>query len=387
MAPTSNNISFSLTRKIRVSAWRVAVPVAFGERRPELLSVVQLAVDRGVIDAAIVRDMLFSTLRELVSVRILESAVALGLLERTDAGYRASADGVHALTDGSVLVPQLGQWTLWLTDDVLVPPEHRLLRVDPYVEDRKAQKDREDRAAPEGFPAWVVEALARPAVLHFSKGAPLAHVELHDGVRCQPIEVSHDVRLGLGVRLRGEHRGLEVELSGSVNPDRCEAAHQQPVGRGRFSFPHERTDPREVWHGCLGERAGSWDDATLGVAFSELGDETRSSRKMRLSTRPVEHPVLGGFPAVEVDGVPVRPATEADANAWAAWTLERRIHGYVWPEDWARLTGEVAHEFAPHEITFPDRGELARLARGRAGGAPPAFWHLMAPADLALEET
>lgn len=114
------------------------------------------------------------------------------------------------------------------------------------------------------------------------------------------------------------------------------------------------------------------------VSFDDSGHSIRA-----------DLPSLGEFDATEVDGVPVMPATQKDADRWARWLLQREIDGYISSAEYARRTESLSENFSAFGFSpdLPAASELAQeLAADPAEEPHPAqYWYLQAPLDWQLE--
>ena len=72
--------------------------------------------------------------REVVARRLLQIGEALDLLEKALKNrYVLTDQGEQAIDTGKVFVPEHGAWTLWTTDDPLLPSP--ILRVDEFTDE------------------------------------------------------------------------------------------------------------------------------------------------------------------------------------------------------------------------------------------------------------
>lgn len=371
---------FEMKRPLRVHAMRVLLTIGFQEDRPELRALATLAAQRGGrLDVAMVQQALLPTLPKVVARRFLEGAKCCGLFESVERDRFVLTElGVRAQTE-HVFVPQEGLWTIWVTDDPLVPPERRVLRLDACVRPRGEREEKPSKIA-----AGVIDALRPEALAAWARGLGRFRVTLdqeHTPAECVTIQTRSRVTLTLRVSTGGE---VELALDGVIEGDDLE--HDE-ARSSSTRFHHPTLGADEVWRTALGANVGAWEHGRLATAFDELDDDARRSfrRSMRISSW--RHSVLGTFGPFDVAAVPLCARAQSDADAWARWLLERRIDAYATADAWVRWTESVRAELPEFPVRVPTQRELAKsLHRGGRAPDPVVYWHLVAPLDLQLDE-
>ena len=370
--------TFEMKRPLRVHGMRVLLTIGFQEDRPELRAIAKLGVERGgQLDVATVQAALLPTLPKIVARRFLEGAVWCGLFSRVDRDRFAVTElGVRAQTE-PVFVPQEGLWTIWVTDDPLVPPDRRVLRLEPCVRPRSERSEKASK-----IPAGLIDVLGSEAHAAWSRDLGRFRVAVDpQSAPSDCVTLESRARVTLALRVSGTG-GVEVALDGVIEGDGGEDDDVSPVSASA-RFQHPALTPDEVWRTALGAGASEWDREQLAATFGELDDEARRTfrRSMRFSNW--RHQDFGTFGPFDVAGVPLRPRAQADANAWGRWLLERRVDEYGFDAAWSRWTESVRQTLPEFSLALPSQLELARaLHQGARGPQPTTYWHLIAPIDL-----
>jgi hypothetical protein len=367
-----------MKRPLRVHALRVLLTIGFQEDRPELRALVTLGAQRGGhLDVATVQKALLPTLPKVVARRFLEGAVWCGLFEVAEGDRFALTElGTRAQTE-PIFVPQEGLWTIWVANDPLVPPDRRVLRLEPYMRPRS---ERDERATK--IPTGILEALGAEAQAPWSRALGRFRVALDQGrvpSDCVVIEARSRVMLTVRVSARG---GVEVALEGDIEGDDEQGGDDtNATATTRFQHPDRTAD--DIWRTALGPDAEDWQREQLGVAFNELDEDARRTFRRSLRFSSWRDPALGTFGPFDVPAVPLRPRTQSDADAWARWLLERRIDEFGTQSAWARWAEAVRKDLPEFSVGLPSQRELARSLH-RGGRAPDSttYWHLVAPLDL-----
>ena len=87
---------------------------------------------------------------------------------------------------------------------------------------------------------------------------------------------------------------------------------------------------------------GEWNGHALLVPFDGMSNK---ERRTQMTTVTVDDPVvddLGEFDVVRIQQVPLLPATQADAVAWATWLVWDRWQATPWPEEVSRRWTEYS---------------------------------------------
>lgn len=365
-----------LNRPIEVHCWRVVGQIARARKRAELLPVLLRAREQGATDARDIADHLLfeSSSRLVVARRLLEIATRYRLLEERDRRFVLTDAGQDALQTETVFVPEQGAWSVWASQDLLLPSP--ILRVEPWSEpsafDEVRGRDREaaNERRFERLPSWLVDATGLSATPAAGGGDPVRLEELErEGQPADP-----DASLTLTWDVEGRRLRLEGSLGGT------------PVDAA-LDAPDVSTD--QVWNELLqGERLWSrWDTDTrsLQVGFDETEEPERESLVRTVTFRSPEIGDLGRFKETSVQGVALRPRTARDAEEWATWRLQARVRDYATTaryERWAEEAMGPFEEFAP---SVPSREQLAEDLWDDWGERPSAAaWYLAAAEDWGL---
>ena len=129
---------------------------------------------------------------------------------------------------------------------------------------------------------------------------------------------------------------------------------------------------------------GEWNGHALLVPFDGMSNK---ERRNQMTTVTVDDPVvddLGEFDVVRIQNVPLLPATQADAVAWATWLVWDRWQATPWPEEVSRRWTEVQRRpwrrwrkrharstpCGTHCSPEAERGGLLTHRAGRADACP-----------------
>lgn len=372
-------LTLSLTRTLAVHCFHAVGDVSFARQREDLRAIALFAIERGgALVAEEIHAALLPKLPVAASRRMLAVCEALGMVQRDRTGRSLLTEAGHLTArEGTVFVPERGAWTIWLTDDPLVPVAERLLRVEPFKEpdastEGKERKDSSKRREFVKLPPWVQEATAAFA------STPAWSLETSKAVRVKgfepEVELAETVAaLRLTVTLSPDATG-SIELRGSVDE----------VQRARSFAPPPDLTFAAAWPLLLGARAQDWDGRSLAVSFDELTDTARERFVHALDVTMPPHRTWGLLKAAPVRGVPVRARTQRDAQSWAEWLVTNGISTYA-PAARYREAWEASRaRFAEHRIADVPQRDLAARFRPRAGVNPPRYWHLQAPTDWNL---
>lgn len=372
-------MTLSLTRAVAVHCFRVVGDVSFARQRDDLRAIALYAIERGgelTVDA--LHAALLPKLPHAASRRMLKLGEDFGLFksDRPEC-WTLTADGHRTAREGTVLVPERGAWTLWLTDDPLVPVSERLLRVEPFKEPNANAEAQERKGATERRQFVKLPSWARDCVAAFA-GSPGWSQDRERVVRVVHLEpeveaAAHTSALRLTVTLSPDTAGV-VELRGTLDEVQSARAFAPPASM-TFSA---------AWALAMGPRVQDWDGRSLGVAFQELSDTARERMLHTLAVAMPPNRDWGSLEAAPVRDVPVRPRTANDAQAWAEWLATSGVTAYATRQSYRALWERIAARFPEHRVTAMPQRELASRFRARSGPNPPRYWHLQAPMDWNL---
>jgi hypothetical protein len=368
--------SITLQRAIVVRCWRVLGQVAKASKRPELMPVLLRAREQGLTDAAdIAEHLLFEPrARRVVAQRLLRIASRYGLLEEGDRGFALTEAGAAALETEQVFVPEHGAWTVWASDDPLLP--HSVLRIEPWSEptayDEVRGKEREAARGRsfEKLPRWLLDAVGVAATPAASGGASL---------RIDHLEPEAEVaQLDASLRAVWDVTGRRLRLAGALDGSRVDTALDAP-SLSTEEIWKQLLDSEELWP--------RWDqaNAALRVSFEEAATGERESLRRDVVVRRPAVAGFGAFEAMTVQGVVLRARSAPDASRWAEWRLRERVRDYATAERFAAWSAEAVAPFAEFQPSTPSRRALAEAAwQARADRPSPSAWRLVAAEDWGL---
>lgn len=373
------NRSITLERSVIVRCWRVVGQVAKAEKRTELIPVLLRVRETGGTDARdLAEHLLFeSRSRRVVAERLLNIAHAYGLVEKEerDRVFTLTEAGERAIDTDEVFVPDLGAWTIWASEDPLLPSP--ILRIEPWNDEPNAyseipRKNREstEERFPEDLPVWLQNVVSTTPITPAATSAAICVNHLED--KAEAVETNDTLRLSWNV---GDGR---LHLTGTLVGKKVATELEAPP----LSLD-------QIWSTLLEEEALieqlDKDRQKLCVDFDETDDTEREAMVCDLGFKSPKIPDCGEFEPVTVREVPITPATEADAQSWAKWRLRTRIQDYATSERYAAWRAEAADPFDQYVIELPTRTELLDEVCNRTTNRPdPEFWHLAAAKDWKL---
>jgi hypothetical protein len=380
-----------LSRNIPVYVFESQATVAMGRDRPEFLAVARLAADLGrPIGARDVLRELLGNRPDVVGWKVIDRCVALGLLVRDKSGPASlSKGGRAALEYGAVLVPEEGLWRFYYVDDPLLPDP--LLHVERlHGESAKTERDalKESRNRGEKRPprpdrppeiltgcvgAAPFESVVRESLFQLvALGGGGQHAE-DGGLRLQ-LQWDSAPKLSVRGELRHDAEALSVDA-------------QVPVPGAVTQLGHDR-----LWMSLVSHSAGvsmtdleRWRQATrklvLPARFDANAEAAMRSFARDLAVPRVELAALGMFDASTLQGVPLIPTNDDEAQRWFEWLQWNSITTYVTPAHLEEQARSLAAQFPHHRPRARTPLELLGRARTERGDRS---WNLLAPADLGL---
>lgn len=409
-------MEISLTRRLRdVSVLDIELTVGRAQRRPDLLSVLMRAHERdGRIEAKDVCEHLLQNRPLPVGRAILRRCHSLGLLDpegvppaRRDSVlqsggepgepnssadldwvYHLTREGRTALETRTIFVPEAGRYRVWMSGDPLL--ESALLDLVPQEENRLY-----DEVGP---PSRGVGASPPPNEPEAQVPEALKQLEgrVVDLAHTKPVKVLV-MRVGQRALVPDAEPG-RTTATWTLSP----TAKPTLALTGMFTAPWMRGPQigwEKVWQSLLGNRSCDWVETPATGLLTEFEDPTLKDDERLNMARAIKFaspvvPGLGAFEETEVRAIPTIPRTKQDAQAWALWSLERRVDRHLAPTDYDRLLREVASLFSAYPVSLPPQDkfatQIATRERAKAGTKeaprlPPAFWFLQAPLDLPRE--
>ncbi|APR86263.1 Hypothetical protein A7982_11612 [Minicystis rosea] len=379
-----------LRRSLSVHCALAVGKIAFAEKRIAEHAVVMWAAERLRAGLEVRSEQLCDVAAQgpllgmspIVGRRLGQVCKELGLLDlEKDHIVRLTNEGerVAGSPEPRVFVPQVGAWLLFWAEDPLLPQP--LLRVEPG----KEPSARDERQARNGDVKrrfeTVPEVLVKACDEH-GEQPPLELPAAKDGLPIRLVAIERKVQhLGLettmALELSFESASAEVSLRlrGTLAGKTIDQALPAPRGY----------DHAGVWRALLRSNGAEdwWNPPSgkLRASFRNLREDARASFQMRMTFKAPDVQGLGRFEDTTVDGVPLEPATGADAQRWFEWLLAARADRTQWSDLYAVNIAELQALFSGFDIRVPVQRDFAQVMRG-AERPRPAYWHLQAPMDL-----
>lgn len=355
-----------------VELWELAVPaeLAVWERRPELQRLCAAIDDDRPLDETVVEHHL-PGLSTRGRTNLIRSLVEMRLL---DDQLRVSAFGRRCAKTGEAPAWEMGVYRLWVACHPLCGSLFLDFAREP------GENDDRDYSNLSELPQWL-----RPSAQRVYESA------LFDEV----------CRFSV-VRFPGPHRTAPPCRSRRLEPARLTWGINLASGENQWRITGQveaggaRRDIRNL-RGSLDAEAvvglharweRRWDRAggRALIAFDgRVGADGGENFLRTMNYERVAFPEFGEFAPVEILELPVGPASEADARAWATAVTVGRVEaagGYIAPSQWhdiwheavrgTPLDGRAGAPPAPGAVEVIDRRPLR----------PRTRWLLTAPADL-----
>jgi hypothetical protein len=372
--------SLVLSRQVKIEKYEAIMEIGRQQRREELHAVLLLAEERGgKVTAEDVSQELLQGRPKLVGKAIVDRCRDLGLLEESG---RLTTIGREALRTGNVFIPERGRYSIWYTEDTLIP--QRLIHVEPkeesYLNDEVAMMRSRNMTGPSTEATNPL-----PEKLRTLEGGIYNLMGKGGGaVVIRNIDLN-----GLTCRLGpADSAKLTLELG--------RAGSRLAISEG---FERVLTPPyldfEEAWISALGPLAKLWvgsrDPPALKATYDELNETELTSFSKSV---PLPNPILrdyGMFNNTSVDDVPIIPRTSSDATSWARWLLKRSVDTYMDDGRYQRLVATCKSRFPDFPgIKLPPAEELAHELRTEMTGdgmLPKTYWYVQAPLDLKVAES
>lgn len=385
-----------LKRVINMMCFEAQATVAVGRERPEFLAVAQLAadLDRPINGQDILNELL-GNCPEVMGRQVLKRCVDLGLLESLEQGNyaRLSSAGQQALAAGQVLVPEEGVWRFYVVDDPLI--SQRLLHAQRLETDRAQQTRKDNRKEADKPEASRSSASSMPSLLKACLSDPAA-ISVADGLLLQVKALPQQ-----GVKAPGSTLELTLEWAPQAQPQIKLTGELPSIGKKAGQRIDATLPPardiapsyEHLWK-TLASSSTSIDMKTLDhwhehtgelilpTTFAELDAVARKVFKRDVTVPALQWDHFGIFQPTELNAVPLVPASDTDARAWAQWLQWESIQDYATPAQLIEMAEEQRKLFPYHRPRLATPDEL--LARALDGERDHRSTFLLAPYDLGL---
>ena len=355
-----------LKRRIAIQGWRTIGCISKVGKRKELEPILERARETGGTNAEdVAKHLFFKSSRTVIAERLLRIGAAYELLERNSGKYTLTVDGEKAIDTGNVFVPEHGAWTVWVSEDPLLPSP--VLRIDALAESRNRRDEEEERSF-ERLPE-VIRRVQKTEVTPPASGDGIA-------VRVDELEEKVEaVASGESLSAIWSVHERQLRLQGKWDNETVD-----------FDLETPKTPPGEVWEALLDSEglSNDWDRQrhALRVSFAETTVSEQESMSRDLEFPKPTMPRLGDFEPLTVPGIAITARSREDAREWAAMRLRTRIRDFATSKRYDEWSKEAAAPFVEHRPELPVRAELAATEWGDAVGKPaPRAWHLIAAED------
>jgi hypothetical protein len=399
-----------LKRAVNVKTYEHQATVALAKERPEFLSLARLAEDLGrPINARDVARELLGGLPEQVCWRVIDRAIAIGLLERDAPRGPANLteSGRLMLEQGKILVPEERVWRFhWLEDPLveqaLIHVEH--IDTDNAFQARNALYNEENKERKNGggrghsllnpylhrplfslanhqiFEAKEIakngasgDSYQLELILEWREGEPQPSLKLRSDISSNSV-LKLDANLPIPESLKSvDYLSLWAELvsqSGKVDLEADELKQYCEI-----NIPKHPTLPTTPEQWTEAERRNLHADLTIQNPSPDMWWLMEISPSQQDTS-------LGKFSPCTLKAVPLSAEDGQSATTWAQWLQWDAIDRYVLPKDLSKQRTEIARKFPIYTPAFLD--DAALLDKAKADPTAPAARYLLTPYDLGL---
>lgn len=379
--------SFSMQRNLEVECFVVKMTVLVPSERPDIRAILMLADENGErLDADILMTKFFPGLNHAIGKNIIRRYMEMGLLDNSGR-LTESARLSMELEKNRVLIPESGDYKIWVTEDTLVP--QRILRLNRISEvelnefeyrpkQAGGQKSSEVIYRPEKLPEWLT----------FDRVSTF--MVLFEG-EILPIAVSELETKGFYVKENDKHfEGYSPRLIMKINSGHSVTVEVRDDIMSSALEIESEVESEDLWNQVVDEFALEWEGGILSSGFAKfdfdkLDQRGKDSFLVSVSSRDIALHTLGKFTSSEIE-LNAQPATQDDADRWGKYSLENSINDYVNEQEFEEIKRLVRSKFAnliPEELpSLRDLVEEFKQTGMEGGEYDKRYWYLMAPIDL-----
>lgn len=356
-----------LQRSISIMQWRVIATIGYKEHRPEIAAILTLVGESstGAITGKEVAGNLLGGRPTIVGDQLLRICAMMKLLEADEYSpglWRLTELGKRSLSEEVVATPQRGEFDIWTIDDE-VYPEIVLRVTEAKHDDSQSRSEVENIRASAELPPLLSRCVGRGIVLPWrveSDPREVLIMEIERHVRLilkldVQLHVECDQKVGM-VKLKDEK---------ALMPDLLLNSNVPTLDKMMTALNSE--------------------DAIVPkrVKFTEIKDSERRHPLRTLDVKPFQYPGLGSFNSASLKDVPLIPETQADADSWAAFLLMEKISGYIWPDEYKKLTDVVLEKAVNFGwVHAPGLPSQLEFAQKQLVSNPVAAHRLLVPLEL-----
>ena len=403
-----------LSRSLSVMVFDAKMQISRPQKRPDLMAILYRAQEnRKGTNAVDLRKHLLNGRPDRVGQTLLKRCEDLGLLQRCDeedgekaynelpspkALFVLTPEGEETIREQEVFMPEAGRFRVWVTDDPLLEA-NRLIYINPVREENPAWKgsDKEKDTLTD-LPPLITDLQGNVVVV-----LGYDHVQQRvriDEISRQGIKVDSKVSV-MADWIVSDTAVPSLSVRGKPELFSAQSAKRElEMFELNIRLPPPQYPWETVWNQLLGKSIHEWVKGSRGnvlltdFADSSLSDKEKLTMKRTLKFRKPSFHELGSFDDTQVDGIPLAPRTDKDAQEWGEWMLEQMVVHHIQGEDYRELVREVRDLFPDNKLILPDQPTLARRIAERerilnkesgTPKLPSVYWFLQASIDLTEE--
>jgi hypothetical protein len=365
----------TLTRKIELEKYELLMEIGRQENRQELHSILLLAKELGgKISPNDICEKLLLGRPPQVGRTILDRCRYLDLIDTYD---RITEIGYEALRNEQIYIPERGRYLLWYTNDPL--HSSRVLHIEALPESSLYNEVYVDRNGDQSTDKDETEEI--PDKIKSIQGKTLT---IYGNGRNQ-IQIRKINSQGLQIKLEPKDNQRAILR---LNPKQT----TKVTFDGRFKFDELKPEIKYdfSWRSVLGPYADSWETTNnqpaLRSPYHGLKEEEIFTFTKNLHIKSPTMNIYGEFEDTIIQNLPIKPATQSDAEKWGKHLLKKSINTYMDQELLQENHESIRNKFPDYpNFPLPTNYELLEdIIESNSDGdrVPPEYWYLQAPIDL-----
>jgi len=382
----------TLTRKLNVLSFKALMTIGKEDesRQRDILPFLLMVMDEETVTAADVnRKFLMEPEGHVYGGRWLFAMHGYELIEPINArrsdhpnyghdAFRLTELGAEMANARVILVPEHGEYTIHLTDDVLIADEWLACQPNkettPYQDYEDIKKSSRQNEAHKTIPIkqsdienWRNKAIPLPA----QNMSCIRIIDMEDKVEPSKNKINAEIK----VVLTEDDKKIVRVINGDSN----------------VIYNHEfELDYQDLLSKVLNANGLLYDTKTSAALLNKAQITKDIVKEGAIKIPPIEIDLedLGKFTASGLDRMPALPVDLPAASLWATIDLEQRIRDYITEDEYDDLRNEVAgalsERFSEDEVLeqMPDYDNRIREMLRSQPNMDSAYWHMMAPHDL-----
>lgn len=342
-------MNIELKRKVDVKSYETIMEIAIGNKRDDILAVLELDIDSQINPMLVNEKLLFRPETSAHGGRVLEVIESYGLIEKIHSNnYNLTDAGEYALENMEVKIPEKGIYVLHLTKDPLF--SDHILRYDttnkiPEHEFRETMRKSYDRDRSKKRNSS--KEISKPECVNKYKKGSVVKLAGKGNEEIQINEIGDklfksDSKLNVSVKIHLDDQNTSVKVVSGKEKE--------------IQVDHTFTlKPIDVLNNLLGNIQEVRGKLVLPVSFGEINDAERTGmirRNIIEKNKTIDG--YGKFSQISIDKLSLMPESKLDAKKWAKWYLKNSINYYFDEKSYLTKRRDAAGKF----VDFYDQSEI-----------------------------